>query len=379
MKLPEISLEKFYAINPETVATYLRSNGWQEQTQSENQHSIWQFVSEARGEFILLLPLNPEIPDFPDRMYDTFRTLAIVEQRSEALIFNDLADVRYVAKEKEREILNLRLNFVDGQPQISFQEAPAKRLAMILGSLQDTLDAIGQVKAGRATPFGKVAEEITAQTQLSVLGIFKGSFGIRLASAAPSIQQLSFLENPLAESVLEEFLELVNQSTNETRLREILIRLQRRSASRYRKFLLSLVDANADLYLDWGSSNTEKGGSAALSTLSALNAVEIVRKMEVESPVEFEIRGQLLSASTTRKTFEIRDIIEGVSYSGKITDNAIEDEVELTLTKKLYSARLQEIVKTNPTTGEGSIEYKLVSLRTWNTNSQPTQQEDLVS
>lgn len=379
MKLPEVRLEKFYAINPETVAAYLRSNGWHEQSKIENQHSIWQFTSESRGEFVLLLPLNPEIPDFLDRMDDAFRTLAIVEQRPESFIFNDLADVRYVAKEKEREILNLRLSFVDGQPQITFQEAPAKRLAMILGSLQDTLDAIGQVKAGRATPFGKVAEEITAQTQLSVLGVFKGSFGIRLASAAPSVQQLSFLENPLAESVLEEFLELVNHSTNEIKLRETLIRLQRRSASRYRKFLLSLVDANADLYLDWGSSNTKKGGSAALSTLSALNAVEIVRKMEIESPVEFEIRGQLLSASTTRKTFEIRDIVEGMSYSGKIMDSAIEDEVELTLTTKLYSARLQEIVKTNPTTGEGSIEYKLVSLKAWNANSEPTRQADLAN
>ncbi len=380
MKLPEISLEKFYAITPETVATYLRSNGWQEQTHSENQHSIWQFVSESRGEFILLLPLNPEIPDFPDRMYDAFRTLAIVEQRPESSIFNDLADPGYLAKIEGREILNLKLNFLDKQHQSRSQEAPAKSVAMILGLLQDTLDAIGQVKAGRETPFGAVSKEITAQTQLSVVGFFKGSFGIRLASTDSLAQQLNFfLETPLIENVLEELIGLINQSIDATSLRETLIRLQRRLASRYRKFLLALVDVNADLYFEWGSCNPEKGGSATLSKLNALHALEIVRRMAIESPIEFEIQGQLLSASTTRKTFEIRDVSEGLSYAGKILDGAIGEDVPLTLSTTLYSAQIREIIKPDPIAGKASIEYQLVSLEICNVNAQPSEPADLVS
>ena len=73
-------------------------------------------------------------------MYDVVRTLAAIEKRSEAELFNDLDSAARIAQEEQREILNLHLYFPKEQMN---PEAPAKKLGNLLMALQDTLDAIG--------------------------------------------------------------------------------------------------------------------------------------------------------------------------------------------------------------------------------------------
>ena len=72
---------------------------------------------------------------------------------------------------------------------------------------------------------GKIGQEITDRTTLNVMGIFKGSFGIRLA-AAPPLEQLNILEAPLVETVMTDFLTLLNSSRNEQELRELMAKFQ---------------------------------------------------------------------------------------------------------------------------------------------------------
>ena len=375
MNFPAITLEKFSSIKPPIVINYLHENRWREQEVVPNQHSIWKLDHPSEGEFVLLLPLNPAIADFPDRMYDVIRTLAAVERRSEAEIANDLADVAQIASDLGQEILNLHLNFP--QPR-SNAEAPAKKLGILLSSLQDTLDAIGEVESGRASPFGRVSEDVTNRTNLSVIGLFKGSFGIRLATAPPAVQ-LNFLEAPLAEVVLDDFIKLINSSTDEEKLRELMLHFQRRSVTSYRKFLLALTQIEADFRLEWGSLNVEKGGTASLSRFEAWQAVDIVNKIEIEAPEEYEIRGKLLSFSTSRKTFEILDF-ENRTYTGKVMEGAYDQNSEITVNPpKVYIATIRETVKTNPNTGEGNVEYKLMSLIPWTNPSIGTQDRTNVS
>lgn len=90
MDFPEIGLGEFQTLKPELIKQYLEMARWQEQRCEPDRHSVWSYRSEAGEAFVLLLPLNPEIPDFADRMYDLARVLALVEKRYLADVFRRL-------------------------------------------------------------------------------------------------------------------------------------------------------------------------------------------------------------------------------------------------------------------------------------------------
>ena len=177
MKFSSQNLETYNAIRPDAVLNHLREHGWQKQSDFSDRAEIWIYPTNQDNHcYEVLLPTTDDIPDYASRIHDVFRMLELVENRPKNEIFNDLVDVRAIATDKQREVLNVHLNFSD---QIRFSndteiEASAKSFSNILGSLQSLFDAIGQVKAGKASAFGKVSQEITAQIQLSGLGICRG-------------------------------------------------------------------------------------------------------------------------------------------------------------------------------------------------------------
>jgi hypothetical protein len=360
MNFPAISLEKFNTLEPQTVANYLRDSRWRETEVDENHHSIWTLNQSKHKEYSVLLPLNPEIPDFPNRMYDVVRTLAAIEKRSEAELFNDLDSAKRLAQESDREILNIHLYFP--KPQ-AHPEAPAKKLGKLLTALQDTVDAIGQVKSGRAVPVGKIAQEIT-ETNLDVIDIFKGSFGIRLASTPILVKQLNLLEEvPLVQTVIDGLITLLNSSSNEQKLRELMAEFQQRVALRYRQFLLALTDAEADLKIEWGSANPEKGGGAELSCFDAWRAIEICSEVETALPEEVEVIGELTAVNGEQKTFRMRDRYDSTVYFGKISNAVFASGIDLVITNpyKIYKARIQKISE-ETLTGQSTTNNTLLGL-----------------
>jgi hypothetical protein len=361
MNFPAMTLEKFNDLEPQKVANYLRDSRWHETEVAENHHAIWKLKHASEGEYILLLPLNQAIPDFPDRMYDVVRTLAAIEKRSEAAIFNDLDSAARLACEEDREILHMHLYFPKEQ---NYPEAPAKKLGKLLSDLQDALDALGQFEDGKTNPVGKISKEITDQTNLDVVGFFKGSFGIRLAATPPNAQQLNLLEVPLAEKVIDDFIRLLNSSKNVEELRGLMGIFQQRAASRYRRFLLSLTDAEADLRLEWGSPNPGKGGSANLSCFDAWRAIEICDEVETAAPEELNIIGYLIAVNSEQKTFRIRDRHDGTVYFGKVSDEVFDSGVDLVVGKppKLCKALILQTLEEKPATGESISKNKLLHL-----------------
>jgi hypothetical protein len=83
-------IELLKAIHPQQVATYLQAKGWQQKQQIPNQAIIWLKNKESHGQFNLVLPLNPDVPDFPISMNLLLETLAKAEERSQLDILNDL-------------------------------------------------------------------------------------------------------------------------------------------------------------------------------------------------------------------------------------------------------------------------------------------------
>lgn len=376
MKTSELDIDIYNNVKPDKVLDYLRLSGWHKHSNFSDRAAIWVYNNANGKQFQALLPLTTDIPDYASRMDDVFRVLALVEQRSQSEIFNDLVDVTAIATDKGREVLNLRFNFDSDVTGFSEVEASAKHLGVILESLQNLFDSIAQVKAGRPSPFGKVAKEITDQARLSILGTFKGSFGVRLAIAPkPEQQQLSLtdtLENqPLGELVIDEFFKVLEQShdRNFERLSDRLTNLQRRTTSNYRKFLLSLSDADASLAIDWGSLNRDRGGSARITAEDAIASIETIKKLEVEAPQEYQVMGELLAASKTGRTFELRNMEDDSRLSGKISDEILEDpNIRLTI-GTLYNATLREKIAVSPITGEGKIDRVLIAIHPWYSES----------
>ena len=354
-----------YRLDPQIVANYLRHTHWRETEVVENHHSIWKLQHPSQSEYTLLLPLNLDIPDFLNRMYDVIRTLAAIEKRPETEFLNDLASATQIAQEKGREILNIHLDFHQERTNL---QAPAKKLGIFFTALQDILNAIGQFECGKANPMGKISQEITDRTNLDLIGIFNGSFGIRLAAAPPTHEQFNLLEPeiPLAETVMNDFIDLVNSSSDGEKFRALMLKFQRRSASHYRKFLMALTQTEADFRVEWGSPNASKGGTAALSRSDAWQAIEICNELVTAIPKNHKIVGKLFAVDNDHKTFRMEDIYDEKEYSGKIADEVLTGDVKIiVIPPTTYRAVIEETLVEKPNTGESSPKYRLLNLEPW--------------
>lgn len=93
MIFPEVSLEQFQLLRADRIQWYLEAHQWKQQRCEPARHSVWSYRTENGEEFVLLLPLSVECPDFADRMYDLARVLALVEQRYLVDVFKRLKQV----------------------------------------------------------------------------------------------------------------------------------------------------------------------------------------------------------------------------------------------------------------------------------------------
>ena len=67
-------------IQPEVVASYLEKRGWKQQRQIGNEVIIW---NNELSNLILVLPLNPEVSDFPVTINLLVENLAKFEEINE--------------------------------------------------------------------------------------------------------------------------------------------------------------------------------------------------------------------------------------------------------------------------------------------------------
>ena len=73
-------------LSPQRLETYLKEHGWELQQKNGEKALIWTLADE----FEILLPLQPEIIDFPRRMGEVLETLALSEKRSQIEILSEL-------------------------------------------------------------------------------------------------------------------------------------------------------------------------------------------------------------------------------------------------------------------------------------------------
>ncbi len=281
----------------------------------------------------------------------------IIEVGNESLFTLETIEINQLALEKKREIINFTFKF----PTVHSTEAPSLHLGKILSSFQPFVDAIGQVKSmGEISKI--ISSQILKQTEMAVTGTSSGSFVATLGSSPSS--QKDIFGNTLAGDAIEEFLSLLKIGRNREELHGRLLALKSKSASKYRDFLHSIVDAGTGFHVNWGSPTPGRGGSAELSFSLAKEVLEIINQIELENTNEYEVIGELIAIHKRNKKFEIQEIQSKTKYKGEILEEAMPDAGTATISQ-IYIATIREVTNFTPVTGEEKRVYQLLSIRPW--------------
>jgi hypothetical protein len=250
------------------------------------------------------------------------------------------ADLQRLAAETGREYLDA----VVESPQHRRGEAGATFLATFLQDVQGTVTAIGK------------ALKLSSPVDLSVVGVFPGSFGVRLASAAES----DLLGRVNFASPFRRFIDLASTRPDDGRFHERLEDLGPRATRRYRSLIQDVVAAGASVSFDWVSPDPMRGGSASLDVTSATSLLLLLSGLEEEPVTVHQVLGRFIGLNLRLKTFEIIDE-SGLRITGRIGETALAAAHAANLTA-YYDATVRETFELNPLTAELKRRRELVAL-----------------
>ena len=262
-------------------------------------------------------------------------------------------DIERKSSQTRQEIISLALNF-DGKFRT---EASANALSEILGSLQDTIDAVGESLTEGSNVRGPIPGNVLSDMKTSVTRIGAGSFKLELASTQ--------LTNAFGESkcgdAIQELVNLLKIGSNPNELREHLIRLKSRVANRYVSLLESLSGVVRETRIVWASPKEGRGDSASLSAAVARETIDIIEQFKDLLESDHDVEGTLIGVFTDNKTFGIK-AQDGTIYKGKILDEAFDTASNATISEK-YIAIIREVTSIQTVTEETKIDYYLVDLQ----------------
>lgn len=359
-------LSRYRQINPDSVVEFLVDNGWKEIQKRPEVVSLWS-TEKQESVYKILLPLNPDLPDYPNRLIDALEVVSEVESKDKLDLLGVLLDGSILAKERERELMDLRL-----LPDIQTSQAhkfPIKDLGMILYSLQNLIDSIGKAESGyiSSSVAGRISNAVTERTKLFVFDTVPGSFVVKMEGCSPAEQRELTDEEygTLEQRSLKSFLDLIRISHNGelAPIKEILSKLQRRTAITYKKFLKSLSSANSGFDVRLNSNRLDFNGSASLNSSKILRLINLLEDLEPQIPEVISVDGilKLIGGSGDNLNFRIQRISDEKVFYGKIASPISRSDVELTH-NRMYRATIEETESINPATNESSKNWLLVDI-----------------
>ena len=261
-------------------------------------------------------------------------------------------DIERKSRQIRQEIMSLALN-LDGEFKT---EAPTNVLSDILGSFQNTIDAVGESHTEGSNVRGPIPGNVLSDMQTSVTGIGPGSFKLELAST----QLTDMFGESKCGDAMQELVNLLKIGSNADELREHLIRLKSRVAKRYISLLKSLSNVVTETKIVWASPKG-RGDSAYLPATLARETIDIIKQFENLSESEYDVEGTLIGVFTDKKTFGI-EVQDGTPpYKGKILDEAFNTASRATISER-YIATIREVISIQPVTEEVKTDYYLVKL-----------------
>lgn len=93
MNSDEEKVDLFSAVDAFAVQTYLLENGWQEEEVVADRHVILSNNRNGR-KYLIFLSLDKDVPDFPNRMLELFKTLEAFEQKQKSRILASFVNMK---------------------------------------------------------------------------------------------------------------------------------------------------------------------------------------------------------------------------------------------------------------------------------------------
>jgi hypothetical protein len=262
------------------------------------------------------------------------------------------SNIEQVSHNKKREIIDFILEFAS-----ETAEAPIGELGFILSSLQETIDAIGQIKLGKVESH-IIPSEVTQKTQIVISSVFSGSFGMRLEG----IYEEDILGESLLEQCISEFIDLINLGANAEQLRAKLYILKKKTAFKYGAFLNALSRVRiSKLHIDWASPKAGiNSGEITLETVE--KTLNIINNTKLKTEVEIQVNVKVTMVNYQNRTINVQDINSNKKYKCIISDFASRD-VDTISKSSIYVATIQDYVILSPVVDKEKHEYELLSLK----------------
>ncbi|MEH2391956.1 MAG: DUF6575 domain-containing protein [Nostoc sp.] len=268
----------------------------------------------------------------------------------------DDPNIETVSTQRRREILYFVLQF----PEKEIAEAPVGDLGLILYSLQETIDAIGQIKQGKSESH-IIQQEVKQKTQVVMSGVFSGSFGMRLQGNVYEEDSLGLGESFLGQC-LKEFIQLINLGANTEELPAKLNVLKSKTVFKYTELLKALTRIGiSKLHIDWASPGKKvQTGEIELETM--FKVLDVIKNTKLRAETEIYVNVILTQINYSSRTTTLQEVGSRKKYKCFIADSAIKD-VE-TITKTIvYVATIQDYVILSPVIDKEKHEYELLSLK----------------
>lgn len=367
MAQPSLERELIQNISPAKIETYLTYKGWAKIKEVEGVASLWDYRYNNNEKITLLLPLDRDFADFEIKIEDLLSTLAKFENRSEVAVLKALANLSVIAQRDYREIIDIKIESMAGE-QNEKDEAPAKETGAVLRALGSFFEAMGDTLK-KKTKKNKSKANIESELDLSLLDAFQGSFGVRIGLGVyENIRQTNLLEDPVAQEVTEDFMELLkaSSSNNPGNLRIRIEKLEQDSLIKFKSLIKNLASLNSDIVLEWGSVNPDKGAIVRLSYDKIVETLDIITKVELDNTFQREVVGKLIVAGVgegkRKRRFILIDEVNDEEYEGIIALELINNLSSNIQLDKLYVATIEEKSSINEATGEEIKFQTLVKL-----------------
>lgn len=258
------------------------------------------------------------------------------------------------AKASHRETFNLHIQ----PPDTKLPELNTRSFGNMLVSIQELVDALGQVANGREiTMKGAISEDVLQQTKLNTCQIFEGSFGVQLKSSTLN----DIFDDSLLTKALFELKSLLTTGDKEELLNNKLHALKGRVASKYRLVLKELHKLSSGIKFDWGSPNSEFGGKVELTKTQIDKAYALVDRIDIEMSESIEINSNLIGLNIRTKRYEIESLETNESFSGRVADDAVMKVKNATINRN-YKATIKKLIETKSSSGDEKVKWILYDL-----------------
>jgi len=181
--------ETLKQVKPLQLVSYLRGRGWKQEIQGEAAET-WTLVQEGET-FEALVPLDPDLRDYANRIADLLGTLQAVEGRSESQVLSDLLS-------SQHDVIRLRSVHERG----SNGAVPLKFGSILIQRTTDLLlaAACAAVEKRAVFPTRKPTAALDFLDRLLLEQTERGSYVLKILSPVePLLQQMLPFEEPDAE------------------------------------------------------------------------------------------------------------------------------------------------------------------------------------